>query len=162
MNQKTTEVNASIRKSITQITSLLKKYEKYVKELSYKIGHIDSAGLEKGTPNWKKDKYGNSYLRLIRPSLFGQREFKYVGSKKEKIAEAFAGIDRFRQQQILLTKRESIMIAFEDLDSDINLIKIKLENLVYEHAEIIENLGTDFSIDLTGGIDQIDIEHIRP
>ncbi len=159
-----------MKKTIRQIRSTLDKFielndrnamaQKHLEKL---IRSLDKAGVEVGKPNWKYNAKGDAFLRIVRPAVNGNpRKFVYVGAKPAKIADAFAAIDRQRQK-----------IGISNELREARMQQYILENAIHESSDHLNRKldratghyilnAVSKSVDLTGGRDQIDIEHIRP
>jgi len=160
-----------MKKSITKIKNVCDMYksllaenekaQKYIKKL---MAMLEATYLEVGRPNWKYDTYNNALLRIVRPAANGNpRKFVYVGADSQKIADAFAAIDRQAQYARLADKLSDLVSQAHMLSGSI----YTFEEQMFSRLKSIRSntVPTDFmkeTIDLTGGAEQLDLLKIRP
>ncbi len=157
-------VITKIRSSLTLYVKELGTLDKSISQIDSKIKALEKAGIEHGSPSWKKDKNDNSFLRIVRPATNEQkREFVYVGSKPEKIAEAFSSINRYNQRTKLYKERYELSSMKLLIQGRLNnTLEKSLDAYTRKRAAELSKRCNEIEIDLTGDIEQIDIEHIRP
>jgi hypothetical protein len=127
------------------------------------LTHLDKAGTEAGKPNWKYNAKGDAFLRIVRPAVDGKaREFIYIGAKADKIADAFASTDRQRQKEEISDELSEARMQGYILKGAIGELSETLDSKLSHAANHYDLSIMTQGVDVTGGRDQIYIEHIRP
>ncbi len=154
-----------IKNSLKTLSKLHACYNKALKHVEGEINRLLDVGTEHGKPHWKKDKHDKYFLRIVRPATITEkRSFIYIGSKPEKIAEAFAAINRHEQ-----------LLKLYEFEYELNSVtRINEASLIRYHESIstliesnrngmhVAYKAIETKADITGNIEQMDINHVRP
>lgn len=86
-----------IQPLLNEIKSRYSQVIKTHRQLIKQSDKLRNAGLDYGTPHYKQGKY----LRIVKPSINGQREYVYVGADPEKQQAALYAIERGKDYTLL-------------------------------------------------------------
>ncbi|MCP4273012.1 MAG: hypothetical protein GY781_13805 [Gammaproteobacteria bacterium] len=152
-------INKELTTNVSKLAKNITTLKRRVNSIDKLITKLENTYIEAGKPNWKKDKSGNSFLRMVRPATEeAPRKYIYIGSKPGRIAEAFAAVDRHNQLTRLRKIKGEIESYIHQIQGTMLNANDRLLRYVANDLPLFENQ----TIDLNGSIDQMDIDHARP
>jgi len=107
--------NEETRRHLASVVSALGSLYERKASLQEQIA-LEAAGVTEATPHWRKRNGEPKYLYLIHPQTNGQRVREYVGADPDKVQEALARVERYKERGRLLAELQQVELKLRQLE----------------------------------------------
>lgn len=114
---------AAVKNLLANIQKAHDERASTIKRLLKEQAALKKAGIDYGAPHYKQKKY----LRIVKPSEGGKRDFVYVGADPVKQKIALDALERGRQYDALEEQAQAVRASLDALKNSLSVVIRELE-----------------------------------